>query len=340
MAFIEAPAHETGRAAREAKIKELGEALRKQEKPLIVPTEAHPIRASDIKATCPRQTYYNRLTPEILEGLHREKGAAVDGVVNAAAIYGTAVHTLLEQDAPKDRERFYGAWAASVNEHGAASGDKILIKWKTGSHPFKTVAFYRDADDEQRLEALYQRYLGLDRKIYQRFWKERQGWGEIETELVLTGMFRGAYIRTTADVVALTDSDERAVIDYKTGQPSEPTQLATYAMMAEARYGLEPGSIRQGIFLMTGSGVPIFERGKLPTAWQPRYADSVAVWELDEWRPIVKERVDKLLQFEKMGTWPPIYNMLCHNTCDHRFVCPIGIAVQKVTAEKEDADGN
>ena len=296
---------------------------------LIIPQDSKPWRASDIKADCPRQVYYSRHEPGQRTG---RKGAA--------AIFGSVVHAMLQHGAPDDFSLWQYFWD---KELGRTPLHSDLIDWHSQSKPFALSAF-RDLDPEGKVEALYHRYVELDRINHQEFWKMRPyaiyrhpPTGRLAQEQKLKGQISGREIVTTADVI-LTDlyTADLIAADWKTGRESEFTQLATYAIIAEQQYELEPGEVAWGMFVLTGSGECIAPRGKLPTGYEPDPYNMISEGPLEPWRKTVTERVDKLERREATGMWRPKLNPLCYRACEYRFKCPVGIALAQVRQEREN----
>jgi len=298
---------------------------------LTIPQDSKPWRASDIKADCPRQIYYSRHEPGQRTG---RKGAS--------AIFGSVVHGMLQHGAPDD----YGLWEYFwTKETGRLSIKSDLIDWQAQAKPFSLSAFQK-LDPEGKVEALYKRYLELDRVNHQEFWKLRPyaiyrhpPTGRLAQEQVLRGQITGREIVTTADVI-LTDlyTAELIAADWKTGHPSEFTQLATYAIIAEQQYGMAEGDIPWGMFVLTGSGQCIAPRGKLPTHYEPDPDNMLFEGPLAPWRKTVVERVERLERREATGVWRPKLNPLCYRACEYRFKCPVGRALIQVREEKANVN--
>lgn len=302
-----------------------------EEGPLHIPLERRPWRASDIKAQCPRQVYYSRYARK-----------ASDGRVSAPAIFGTAVHSMLQAGAHDDEELWDVLFAAALRREGIDKITDSRIQWKAEAKPFALAGFLK-ADPATKVRALFQRYRELDRMNYLAFWKmypfaiyRHPPTGRLGQEQRLTGTIDGEQIRTTADLV-LTDvyTGEIVVVDWKTGRASEMTQLATYAMMAEQHFDLPENSIKRGFFVITGAGECHAPRGKLPTGYSADPENAVVKDDLGPWRETVRERVRKLRHREDNGIWTPVFNPLCYRTCEYRSVCPVGRSLQEVRAKGE-----
>ena len=309
---------------------DLAEELMEDEQ-LIVPEKSKPWRASDIKADCPRQVYYSR----------HESGKRT-GRVSAAALFGTAVHEMFDLGASRDFGLWEHIWAEELSR-ARVSLHSDNIDWRASSKPFSLSGF-QNAAPEEKIEALFFRYDSLDRVNHEEFWARHPfaiyrhpESGRLAQEMVLRGEIAGRPIVTTADAM-LTHVYTAEILpaDWKTGRASEFTQLATYAMIAEQQFGLVPGSIARGMFVLTGAGEAVHARGKLPHAYEPD-PDSMVVQEvLDDWRETVVERVDRLEQRERSGVWRPKLNPLCYRACEYRHKCPVGIALQQVREQKNE----
>ena len=289
-------------------------------------TNNNPWRASDIKADCPRYVYYSR-------------NAQVDGIprVGAGALFGTAVHTMLQVGAPDDREVWDSVWQGTLQSGGLRDTADPRIDWHAQAKPFSLSAF-RDAEPEDKVRMLFERYRQLDRPNYLEFMRRwplaiyrHPPTGRLAQESRITGTINGQEIRTTADVL-MTDvyTGEILPVDWKTGRQSSFTQLATYAMVAEQFFGLTEGSIKRGLFILTGSGECHAARGKEPYGYTPDYDNMVVLDDLDNWRDEVEKNVNNLAWRQKNNVWTPVLNPLCYNVCQFRNICPIGSSLAEV----------
>lgn len=332
MAFVES--NTQSREEITEQIVERAQELLALESPLIIPTESKPWRASDIKNPCPRQVYYTRHA--------RDLGSDHASV---AALYGTTVHEMFQYGAPDEEEVFYALFEKALHAYGMDSLYDDRINWKAAAKPF-SLAGFRDANPELKVWVMYQRYMGLDRVIYNWFWEthpyavyRHPETGRLGNEVRLRATIEGEEVVTTADLM-LTHLyiGEIFPVDWKTGRASEPTQLATYAMAAEKFYGLPPDSIKRGLFVMTGTGECVVRRGKIPEKWIANPEASIyeiAGEEFAEWREIAADRLRRLRAREDRGVWTPRLNGLCYNACQFRKVCPVGRAVQEIKGEKQ-----
>lgn len=287
---------------------------------------AKPWRASDIKTECPRAVYYSRHEPEKSNGRQ-----------SAAALYGTATHTMFERDPLADEDVWIDVWDEILEaERLSKTSDKI--DWKSAAKPFSLSAFHSEQSPDKKISALYLRYKEMDLVNYTLFWENyplevyinENGLSTIEAVLKTT---LGTHaIRTTADVIAY-DTEKRDIlpVDWKTGRASEASQLATYAMAAERFYDLPDGTITRGMFVLTGAGVCVAKRGQLPHAYEPDPSESVVeVTNIIDWRPVVLERLDKLERRDRTGLWNPKLNALCYRVCEYKEECPVGRALSEV----------
>lgn len=332
MVFVKARTGTQEQEDKKAQILQRGFELLEQEPPLIIPDKEKPWRASDIKNPCPRQVYYSRHE-------RPEWGSTRRGEASAPAVFGTVVHAMFNYKS-SDPDLWKYLFTKELINAGATDIYDPSIRWKSASKPF-SLAGFRDADPEEKIDALYFRYYHLDRLNFEHFWKTHNlaiyrhpPTGRLAEEAKLRATISGSKIVTTADLV-LTDvyTAEIAVGDWKTGRASEETQLATYAMAAEQQFSLEPDSIEWGYFILSGQGECYAKRGQLPFAWEPDYESSVVKVYLPPWRPVVVDRIKRLQVRDKTGKWTPRLNALCRNACEYRAKCPIGQAVQEVENE-------
>ena len=328
MAFKKASAQAKTREDVSSAVYDRAEELMEGEK-LIIPEGHKPWRASDIKADCPRQVYYSR----------HESGDRT-GRVGAAALFGTIVHSMLQYGGHDDFALWQHLWDSELERLNLTIYSD-LIDWQANAKPFSLSGF-QNLEPEGKVEALYQRYVELDRANYHEFWRRypygiyrHPPTGRLAQETQLRGEIAGSEIVTTADVI-LTDlyTAQMVAADWKTGQASEFTQLATYAMIAEQQYGFEPGQINWGAFILTGAGECIAPKGKPPTGYEPDPGAMVVESDLESWREIAVERVQRLEKREATGVWRPRFNPLCYRACEYRFKCPVGRALMEVREEK------
>lgn len=328
MAFVGIDKGQAQREDKKERILQLGFEKLEQEPPLLIPDKEKPWRASDIKNPCPRQVYYSRYS----RGEGRREASA-------PAVFGTVVHAMFNYGS-SDEELWHYLFEQELRKAGAHDLYDPRTRWIAQAKPFGLSAF-RDASPRDKISALYKRYFELDRLNYEHFWNtnpfaiyRHPPTGRLAEEARLKGAINGSKIVTTADLV-LTNvyTGEIYVGDWKTGRASEETQLATYAMIAEQNFGLDPDSIEWGFFILSGAGECFNKRGQLPFAYSPDYESSVIKVYLPVWRPIVVDRIKRLQQREKTGKWTPKLNALCKNTCEYRHRCPIGQAVREVEDE-------
>lgn len=309
-----------------AKFAELSE----DEGPLEIPDKPRNIRASDIKSDCPRKVYYSR----------GKNWRARPESVNVAAVYGSTVHDMFRFEIGEDEHTFTYFFEKHLQDYGARGLYDPIIHWKAQAKPFGLSAFLK-AEPKDKISALYKRYAELDLPNFQAFWRDTNfaiyrhpESGRLAKEVRLKADIEGSLISTTADVF-VTDvyKGNLVAVDWKTGQPSEATQLATYAISAEQYFGWPEGSIQWGYFICTGTGECVADRGQLPKFYYPDTANSVVKIHLEEWREVVRERVQKLQWREANGIWTPKLNGLCYSACEFRKQCPMGRAVEAIRTE-------
>lgn len=327
IAFIKASSQAKQRDDLALKVYERAEQLSEGEqlKTVAADEPSRPWRATDIKTECPRQVYYSRY----------ETGTGT-GRQSAAALFGTIVHHMFE-DGAEDSESLWNEKWDEEFERLRIDRNSDLIDWQSNAKPFSLSAF-RDATPDDRITALFHRYSALDRVNYEEFWRRyplkvyinEDGLDTIEA--VFDTELGSHAIRTTADVIAYDYArGDILPVDWKTGQASEASQLATYAMAAEKVYNLGDGTITRGMFVLTGQGVCLAARGKMPHDYEPDVESSVVeVDNIIEWRPVILERLEKLEKRERTGIWNPKFNALCYRACEYRLRCPVGRALEEV----------
>lgn len=330
MAFVKATNRAKNDEDRRVRIYEKAMEFQKEEPDLLIPDERRSIRASDIKSECPRKVYYSR----------NQKWGGRPGSVNAAAVYGSTVHDMFRYEVGRDEKTFTFFFEQHLQDYGARGLYDPIIHWKAQAKPFALSGFLK-AQSEVKIAALYKRYCELDLPNYQSFWDESNyaiyrhpESGKLAKEVRLKAEIEGSEIVTTADVM-VTDvyKGDLVAVDWKTGQPSEATQLATYAIAAEQFFDWPEGSIEWGYFICTGTGECLAERAELPHSYEPDPENSVVKIHLGEWREVVRERIQKLQWREASGVWTPVLNGLCYSACEFRKQCPMGRAVEEVRGE-------
>lgn len=332
MAFVTQDKGQRSRENRKEDILQRAFEKMADEPPMPIVDNPKPFSVSQIKNACPRQVYYMR----------HARGEGISPA-SAPAVFGTVVHGMFNYGNHSEE-----LWDYLFRQELIKAGAKDLydpsIRWTSSAKPFGLSAF-RDASPEGKIAALYKRYYDLDRLNYENFWEKNSlaiyrhpPTGRLAEEARVTGEINGAKVRGVIDLV-LTDVYDASIMvaDWKTGFMAEEVQLATYALLAEQQFGLEPGCIEWGFFIHSGAGECFNKRGKLPFAYAPDFdANTVKVY-LEPWRGIAIENVRKLQQREKSGKWTPKLNTLCYNACDFRHICPVGQAVREV---KSEADNN